>query len=244
MSGHGPFAHEKQQKRHIARVGSRRRRACFSFFHFSVPFRCAPTPHGPRTPRRPSPRGSGSAPLGGAHAAVGCERRNRFVRWRLRRAPRFDLPRIAVRYRGPRQLLRRVNPHVSGCFPPLNAVAGKGSTMLAGSFPRSRPCSAKPPLTSPRSPTSPSRTERRSGRPAPRAGQQGEQAPHRRLTQPRRPAPPGRLRPHRGPRRVADLRPPLPLQSLHGPPSTPGAPYNPPPRSSRRSPPPSPPRDS
>ena len=51
-------------------------------------------------------------------------------------------------------------------------------------------------------------------------GQQGDQTPHRRrrrLPQPRRAAPPRRLRPDRGPRRVAGRRTPLPLRRLHGP---------------------------
>src|SRR3954447_8720171 len=50
--------------------------------------------------------------------------------------------------------------------------------------------------------------------------QQGDQAAHRRrrrLSQPRRAAPPRRRGPGRGPRRMAGLRPPLPLRRLDGP---------------------------
>ena len=52
-----------------------------------------------------------------------------------------------------------------------------------------------------------------------RAGQQGDQAAHQRrghLPQRRRRRPPRRRRPARGPRRMADRRPPLPLRSLDG----------------------------
>src|SRR6185312_17401070 len=49
--------------------------------------------------------------------------------------------------------------------------------------------------------------------------EQGDQAPHRRrrgLSQPRGTAPTGRRGPRRGARRMAGLRPPLPLRGLHG----------------------------
>ena len=52
-----------------------------------------------------------------------------------------------------------------------------------------------------------------------RAGQQGDQTTHQRrghLPQRRRRRPPRRRRPARGPRRMADRRPPLPLRSLDG----------------------------
>jgi hypothetical protein len=52
------------------------------------------------------------------------------------------------------------------------------------------------------------------------AAEQGDQAAHRRrrrLLQSRSPAPVGRSRAGRGPRRMAGLRPPLPLRGLHGP---------------------------
>ena len=73
-----------------------------------------------------------------------------------------------------------------------------------------------------------------------RAGQQGDQTPHRRrrgLPQPRRAAPPRRLRPDRGPRRMADRRTPLPLRRLHGPHRRPTRPTRrwSPPNSSRHS---------
>jgi Transposase, Mutator family len=48
----------------------------------------------------------------------------------------------------------------------------------------------------------------------------GDQTPHRRrrcLPPPRSPAPAGRSRPRRGPRRVANRRPPLPRRRIHGP---------------------------
>ena len=52
------------------------------------------------------------------------------------------------------------------------------------------------------------------------AAEQGDQTAHRRrgrLSQPRSTAPAGRRRPGRGPRRMAGLRPPLPLRRLHDP---------------------------
>ena len=58
------------------------------------------------------------------------------------------------------------------------------------------------------------------GRPLPGAAEPGDPPAHRRrrhLPQPRRPDPPGRRRPGRGARRMAGLRPPLPLRGLHGP---------------------------
>jgi len=53
-----------------------------------------------------------------------------------------------------------------------------------------------------------------------RAGEQGDQTPHRRrrsLPEPLSAATPGRQRPDREPRRVAGLRPTLPLRELDGP---------------------------